>query len=145
MLKTALGRFRMIALYEGLSYLVLLIIAMPMKYLMDIPQPVTIVGALHGLLFVLYMLALAQVAWQKKMENGRNRLCNYRLYYSVRYLLSGSTTQKAGALARCLKLFKPCPLRKKLFLHTTGELSFPLFLILRLASDKPIMSISSCG
>lgn len=69
MLKTALGRFRMIALYEGLSYLVLLIIAMPMKYLMDIPQPVTIVGALHGLLFVLYMLALAQVAWQKK--NGK--------------------------------------------------------------------------
>ncbi|WP_028560059.1 DUF3817 domain-containing protein [Paenibacillus pinihumi] len=68
MLKTALGRFRMIALYEGLSYLVLLIIAMPMKYLMDIPQPVTIVGALHGLLFVLYMLALAQVAWQKKWK-----------------------------------------------------------------------------
>ncbi|MBJ6364058.1 DUF3817 domain-containing protein [Paenibacillus sp. GCM10012307] len=68
MLKTALGRFRIIALYEGISYLVLLIIAMPMKYWMDIPQPVTIVGGIHGLLFVLYMLALAQVAYQKKWK-----------------------------------------------------------------------------
>jgi integral membrane protein len=61
MLKTALGRFRLVGLYEGISFLVLLGIAMPLKYFADIPQAVSVVGMLHGLLFVLYLLTLAHV------------------------------------------------------------------------------------
>jgi len=61
MFKTPIGRFRAIGLYEGISYLVLLAIAMPLKYFADMPQMVKIVGMLHGVLFVLYMLALAHV------------------------------------------------------------------------------------
>lgn len=61
MLKTALGRLRFVGFYEGISFLVLLLIAMPLKYWADVPQAVTIAGGLHGLLFVLYMLALLQV------------------------------------------------------------------------------------
>ncbi|MFE5318720.1 DUF3817 domain-containing protein [Paenibacillus sp. NPDC056579] len=61
MFKTPIGRFRAVGLYEGISYLVLLAIAMPLKYFADFPQAVKVVGMLHGVLFVLYMLALAHV------------------------------------------------------------------------------------
>ena len=61
MLHTPIGRLRFIGLIEGISYLVLLGIAMPLKYLADMPKAVTIAGSLHGLFFVLFMLALAHV------------------------------------------------------------------------------------
>jgi integral membrane protein len=60
MLKTALGRFRFIGLIEGISFL-LLLIAMPFKYWADFPLGVTVMGSLHGLLFVLYAFALLHV------------------------------------------------------------------------------------
>lgn len=41
---------------EGVSFLVLLLIAMPLKYLADFPIAVTIVGGLHGALFVGFMI-----------------------------------------------------------------------------------------
>ncbi len=59
-LKTSLGRFLKIGFAEGSSFLILLFIAMPLKYMADMPTPVRIVGMLHGILFVLYALALAQ-------------------------------------------------------------------------------------
>ncbi|MFD2170402.1 DUF3817 domain-containing protein [Tumebacillus lipolyticus] len=62
MLKTPIGRLRAIGWVEGVSFLVLLLIAMPMKYWMDIPGPVTVVGAIHGVLFILYILAVVQAA-----------------------------------------------------------------------------------
>ncbi|MBH5316464.1 DUF3817 domain-containing protein [Paenibacillus sp. GSMTC-2017] len=61
MLKTAIGRLRIIGLLEGASFLILLLIAMPLKYWADTPEPVAIVGMAHGVLFVLYMFAVAHV------------------------------------------------------------------------------------
>lgn len=55
-LTTTIGRLRLIAFIEGISYLILLFVAMPLKYLYDQPQAVRSVGAVHGLLFVLYVL-----------------------------------------------------------------------------------------
>jgi integral membrane protein len=49
-----LQRFRMIAIAEGISFLILLLIAMPLKYLFDIPQAVKIFGWVHGALFVAF-------------------------------------------------------------------------------------------
>jgi integral membrane protein len=54
MLKT-LQRFRVIAITEGISFLVLLLIAMPLKYMFDIPEPVTIMGWIHGVLFMVFI------------------------------------------------------------------------------------------
>ncbi|WP_413936581.1 DUF3817 domain-containing protein [Nitrospira sp. BLG_1] len=54
-------RFRLTALAEGSSFLVLLCIAMPMKYLMGMPRVVTVVGAIHGILFLLYVAQLAKL------------------------------------------------------------------------------------
>jgi integral membrane protein len=49
-----LQSFRVIAFLEGVSFLVLLGIAMPLKYYADLPIAVRVVGSLHGLLFVAY-------------------------------------------------------------------------------------------
>lgn len=61
---SALGRFRLIALLEGVSFLVLLCIAMPIKYFAGYPDVVKYTGWVHGVLFVLYMFLLLQV-WKK--------------------------------------------------------------------------------
>lgn len=58
----ALARFRGISLAEGVSYLVLLGIAMPLKYAAGIPSAVRIVGMLHGVLFVAFVVGLALAA-----------------------------------------------------------------------------------
>jgi integral membrane protein len=54
-------RFRWVAILEGVSYLLLLCIAMPLKYAFNMPQMVQIVGMLHGLLFVAYIFVTIQV------------------------------------------------------------------------------------
>ncbi len=59
--------FRKIAFLEGISFLVLLCIAMPLKYFANMPMPVRIVGGLHGGLFVAFIvLALMVVIANKK-------------------------------------------------------------------------------
>ena len=55
---TALRRLRLVALLEGSSFLVLLFVAMPLKYLAGFPLGVRIVGMVHGLLFLMFMVAL---------------------------------------------------------------------------------------
>lgn len=49
------------AIAEGISFLVLLFIAMPLKYGFDIPQAVRTVGLLHGVLFLAYIIMLYMV------------------------------------------------------------------------------------
>ena len=60
-MRSALSRLRIIGDAEGLSYLLLLGVAMPLKYMAGWPQAVTWMGSLHGALFVAFCLALMQV------------------------------------------------------------------------------------
>ena len=62
LLKTALGRLRIIAFIEGCSYL-LLGFTMILKYKFALPQPNYVVGLAHGILFVLYIVLLLQVSF----------------------------------------------------------------------------------
>jgi integral membrane protein len=62
LLSDPLARLRVIGMMEGASFLVLLGIAMPLKYLAGLPQAVRVVGMLHGLLFVLYVAAVLGVS-----------------------------------------------------------------------------------
>ena len=55
----------MVAFLEGLSYILLLFIATPIKYLADDPQYVKLLGMPHGLLFMLYII----LAFMLKQEN----------------------------------------------------------------------------
>ncbi|CAG9620967.1 DUF3817 domain-containing protein [Sutcliffiella rhizosphaerae] len=74
MANTTMQRFRMMGLVEGGSLLVLLFIAMPLKYGLDIPQAVSVVGALHGFLFIAYVLFVAyitiKIRWSIKWVAG---------------------------------------------------------------------------
>ena len=61
-MKTPLGRVRLIGLCEGVSFLLLVGVAMPLKYLADVPEAVKLTGWAHGLLFIAYCLAIFS-AW----------------------------------------------------------------------------------
>ncbi len=66
MLKT----FRIVALLEGLSYILLLFLATPIKYILNDPQYVKLLGMPHGLLFVAYIamaiLISKDLKWNSK-------------------------------------------------------------------------------
>ncbi len=65
MLTNSLKRFRLVAFLEGCSFL-LFAVTMPLKYLMDMPKPNYVVGMAHGVLFLLYLVFLLQVATEYK-------------------------------------------------------------------------------
>jgi integral membrane protein len=70
----AIHLFRYTALAEAVSYLVLLGIAMPLKYFCGQPQAVKLVGALHGLLFVLFCLTLLLAMRAGRWSLGRGAM-----------------------------------------------------------------------
>ncbi|MFJ7934122.1 DUF3817 domain-containing protein [Sporosarcina sp. NPDC096371] len=74
MLKSALGRFRFMGIVEGSSLLLLLFIAMPLKYFLDMPGMVSVVGAVHGGLFIIYcamvLYATFAVKWPVRFTIG---------------------------------------------------------------------------
>ena len=61
----ALSMLRWVALLEGVSFLFLLFVAMPLKYLGGLPQAVRVTGSIHGLLFVLFVVALFRVVLER--------------------------------------------------------------------------------
>ncbi len=63
--------FRKIALLEGLSFIVLMFIAMPLKRIWGMPEAVTWVGWIHGVLFVLYVCVLFFVWRMHAWNRGR--------------------------------------------------------------------------
>jgi integral membrane protein len=69
-LKTSLGQLRILAIMEGISYL-LFALTMPLKYIYEIGMPNKIVGMAHGVLFIAYVLWVYIVgkdqkwSWQK--------------------------------------------------------------------------------
>ncbi|MDC1363132.1 DUF3817 domain-containing protein [Flavobacteriaceae bacterium] len=62
-MKKGIKVFKIISSLEAISFIVLLFIAMPLKYIWDMPQLVKVVGMAHGVLFILY-IAFAIYAWR---------------------------------------------------------------------------------
>lgn len=56
---------RLVGIVEGISFLVLLFVAMPLKYLFDYPAAVRLVGSIHGLLFVGFGMALFRAHFER--------------------------------------------------------------------------------
>ena len=69
-MKKIFSWFRKIAIAEGISFVVLLFIAMPLKYLAHIPIAVTICGGLHGVLFISFVVLAREVKSDYK-KDGR--------------------------------------------------------------------------
>ena len=68
MLRTPIGRLRVIAFIEGISYLLLLGVAMPLKYFAGMPAAVKTMGWIHGVLFMLYLFAVAEVTVRRRVS-----------------------------------------------------------------------------
>lgn len=63
MLEKPLKRFRFMGLLEGGSLLILVFLAMPLKYFFGMPEAVSVVGSIHGFLFVSYCLMIAYMTF----------------------------------------------------------------------------------
>lgn len=74
MFNDTLKRFRVISYIEGLSYLILLFIAMPIKYIAENPYPVKVIGMAHGVLFMLFVLflydSMRKLQWNKNFSSS---------------------------------------------------------------------------
>lgn len=69
LLRSSIGRLRAVALAEGVSFLVLLGVAMPLKYLADMPLTVRIAGVdPRAAIAVLYLLSrvAAELGWSRR-------------------------------------------------------------------------------
>jgi len=66
---TPVGRLRLLALTEGISFLLILFVTMPLKYLLEMREPNLVIGMAHGILFVLYIYAVMQVRTLLEWDN----------------------------------------------------------------------------
>ena len=63
---TNIGRLRLIALLEGVSLIILVFIAVPVKYLMGDHTMVKLIGPIHGVLFLLFVFNTLSVGVEYK-------------------------------------------------------------------------------
>ena len=58
----ALLRYRVMATVVGVLLIALILVAVPVKYLADIPEPTTVLGTAHGWLYGLFFLSAVDLA-----------------------------------------------------------------------------------
>jgi len=96
-----LKRFRLISILEGLSFLILLFVAMPLKYMMDLPLAVKYVGWVHGLLFIIYIYVVFPTAHKLEWKFGKTL---FALAVSILpfgpYIFGRNLTQEEKELAK---------------------------------------------
>lgn len=66
--------FRIVSIAEAVSFLVLLLIAMPLKYAGDMPAGVQAMGPIHGILFLVYVGMVFVVRGQLRWNASRTVL-----------------------------------------------------------------------
>jgi integral membrane protein len=69
-----LRQLRLVAFSEGLSFLVLLLVAVPLKHIWGLPLAVRIVGSVHGALFLIFLVALFRAAAEREWPLRRSLL-----------------------------------------------------------------------
>lgn len=71
---SAIRLLRRVGLAEGISFLVLLGVAMPLKYMMHLPMAVKVAGWIHGVLFMSFLYALVKarkaLGWDMERVGG---------------------------------------------------------------------------
>lgn len=70
LLKTSVGRLRLLGFLEGVSLLILLFIAVPIKYVGHDPSMVKAIGPVHGLLFLLFVVNTITVGIEQHWKFG---------------------------------------------------------------------------
>lgn len=68
-MNSALTRYRVMAYVVGVFLLLLVLVAMPLKYLGDNEGPISVIGPVHGFIYMVYLLAALDLAvkarWSK--------------------------------------------------------------------------------
>lgn len=96
-IKTPIGRLRLLAVLEGISFL-LFAITMPLKYGLQIPEPNFYVGMAHGWLFILYVIFCIQ------------NILLHRWGFKVSILSLAASLIPFGTFYADAKVFKPMQL-----------------------------------
>lgn len=73
-MKNPIPFLRKVALLEGISFLILLGVAMPLKYVWGLPIAVKVAGWIHGVLFIIFSVALAQTVRAARWPWSRTAL-----------------------------------------------------------------------
>lgn len=97
---SALQRFRKVSIAEGISFLLLLFIAMPLKYYADSPAMVKYVGWAHGALFIAYLAIGLQTAIVCKWKIGRVALATLASFLPFGPFIFEKSVKKEEALLR---------------------------------------------
>ncbi len=66
LVKSNTGRLRIIGFLEGVSLLVLVFVAVPLKYIGHLPALVKMIGPVHGILFLLFIILTISVGVEQK-------------------------------------------------------------------------------
>lgn len=89
------SNFRIISILEGISFLLILGVTMPLKYYFENPAPNKFIGMAHGVLFVLYVM----MAFSLQKQNNWNKqdIGHYFSVFhnSIWYILDGSQVFKS--------------------------------------------------
>lgn len=108
-LKTPIGRLRIFAILEGISYL-LFAVTMPLKYVLEITEPNFYVGMTHGWLFIIYVILCIQNSFIQKWNT------------KTTILALVASLIPFGTFYADAKIFKPLVRSKKL---TPEKAGFP--------------------
>lgn len=71
MWNTPIDRLRLVGIFEAISFLLLLGVAMPLKYLAGRPEAVQVVGMAHGILWVLYLIVVGLALSARAITRGQ--------------------------------------------------------------------------
>lgn len=95
---------RIIGIAEGISFLVLLLIAMPMKYIYGNPLPVKYTGWAHGILFMAYVFVVFRTAFVLKWNLKRIALFLAASFLPLAtFILDGNLKREQEVLAEEIK------------------------------------------
>jgi integral membrane protein len=104
---TPLRQLRLVALLEGSSFVILLFVAMPLKYFAGYPLAVRVVGSIHGALFLLFLIVLYRAA-RARAWPGRRSFAAF-----VASLLPFGTFVFDASLRREIESLKAWPARSR--------------------------------
>ena len=72
--KSPIGRLRILAFAEGLSFLLILFVSMPLKYIYGMKEPNKIIGMVHGVLFLAYVVMVLFIRLEENWNNKKTFL-----------------------------------------------------------------------
>ena len=78
-LNSNIGRLRLLAILESSSLLLLLFISMPLKQLYEITLLTSIIGSIHGILFLLFVISTINITIEYNLKFKKTTWCHFTI------------------------------------------------------------------